>query len=46
MGSEGAKHLSEALKVNTTITDLKYATVESNLPRGLDCELIHTVSTP
>ena len=26
VGSEGAKHLSEALKVNTTITDLKYAT--------------------
>jgi hypothetical protein len=25
MGSEGANHLSEALKVNTTIKDLKYA---------------------
>ena len=25
LGPEGAKHLSEALKVNTTIKDLKYA---------------------
>ena len=48
LGAEGAKHLSEALKMNSTLKDLKYAQPELqptvSAPSNIACPTLSAAS--